>query len=207
MKIFVAGATGVLGRELVRLLAERGDTVTGMTRSASKRGTLERLGARPVVADAFDAPAVSRAVAEAAPDAVVHEMTALSDLGSVRHLDRAFAQTDRLRTEGTDILLAASRAAGVPRFVAQSFCGYLLAPGEPRVLTEEDALDPEPPAPVRSVMEAIGHLERAVTGAPGTTGIVLRYGGFYGPGTSLSRRPPGSQSEMVRRRRFPIVGG
>jgi 2-alkyl-3-oxoalkanoate reductase len=206
MKIFVAGATGVLGRELVRLLAERGDTVTGMTRTASKGGLLERLGALPVVADAFDAAAVERVVGAAEPDVVVHEMTALSDLRAMRRYDRAFAPTNRLRTEGIDILLAASRAAGVPRFVAQSFCGFLLAPEGPRVVAEDDALDPDPPGQFGSVVRGIRYLEGAVTGASWTTGIVLRYGGFYGPETTISRRPPGSQSELVRKRRFPIVG-
>jgi nucleoside-diphosphate-sugar epimerase len=206
MRVFVAGATGVLGRALVRLLVERGDTVTGMTRSASKRGVLERLGAKPVVADAFDAGAVADAVRAAEPDVVAHEMTALSELRAVRRFDRAFAQTSRLRREGTDVLLAASRDAGVPRFVAQSFCGFLLAPHGPRVVTEDDALVSEPPRPFTSMLAALRHLERAVTGASWTTGVVLRYGGFYGPGTTVSRRPPGSQSELVRRRMFPIIG-
>lgn len=205
MNIFIAGATGVLGRELVRLLVERGDTVTGMTRSAAKRELLDRLGARPVVADAFNTEAVGQAIAGAQPDVVVHEMTALSDLKSIRHFDRAFAGNARLRSDGTDILVSASRAAGVGRFIAQSFCGFLLAPGAPRVITEEDPLDPDPPAPFRSVIAADRHLERAVTGASWTTGIVLRYGGYYGPGTTISRRPPGSQSEMVRKRQFPII--
>lgn len=206
MRIFVAGATGVLGRRLVRLLVERGDTVTGMTRSPGKRDLLERLGARPVVADAFDRDAMGQAIAEAQPDVVVHEMTALSDLSSIRQFDRAFAANARLRSEGTDVLLSASRAAGVERFVAQCFAGFLLAPGGPRVLSEEDALEPDPPEAFRSVIAADRHLERAVTGAAWTTGIVLRYGGYYGPGTTISLRPPGSQSEMVRKRQFPIVG-
>ncbi len=206
MNIFVAGATGVIGRELVRLLVERGDTVTGMTRTESKRGMLEQLGARPVVVDAFDAAAVDRAIAAAEPDVVVHEMTALTDLGAPRDVNRAFAQTSRLRTEGTDILLAASRSAGVPRFIAQSFCGYLPAGGRPRVLTEDEELDPERAGPLAGVVERIRYLERAVTTASWTEGIVLRYGGFYGPGTSMSRRPPGSHSELVRKRWFPIIG-
>lgn len=206
MNIFVAGATGVIGRELVRLLVERGDTVTGMTRTDSKRGMLEQLGARPVVADAFDAAAIGRAIAAAKPDVVIHQMTALNDLGASRNVDRAFAQTSRLRTEGTDILLAASRSAGVPRFIAQSYCGYLPADGGPRVLTEDENLDPQHAGPLASVIESLRHLERTVTTAPSMVGIVLRYGGLYGPGTSMSRRPPGSHSEMVRKRWFPIIG-
>ena len=206
MNIFVAGATGVIGRELVRLLVERGDTVTGMTRTDSKREMLEQLGARPVVADAFDAAAVGRAIAAAEPDVVVHQMTALTNLGASRNIDRAFAQTSRLRTEGTDILLAASRSAGVPRFTAQSYCGYLPAPGGPRVLTEEEALDPQRAGPLAAVIKPLRYLEKAVTTAPSTVGTVLRYGGLYGPGTSMSRRPPGAHSELVRKRWFPIIG-
>lgn len=206
MNIFVAGATGVIGRELVRLLVERGDTVTGMTRSASRRGVIEQLGARSVVADAFDAEAVHRAVAAAEPDVVVHEMTALTHLGAPRNLHRDFAQTSRLRTEGTDILLAASQAVGVPRFIAQSYCGYLPATHGPLIVPEDEPLDPRLAGALAGVFEALQYLETAVTGASSTVGIVLRYGGFYGPGTTLSRRPPGAHTELVRKRRFPIIG-
>lgn len=206
MKIFIAGATGVIGRALVRLLVERGDTVTGLTRTPSKAGVLTELGAQPVIADAFDAAAIRDAIAAAQPAVVVHQMTALSELGAARNVARAFAGTSRLRTEGTDILLAASRSAGVPRFIAQSYCGYLPAAGGPRVVTEDEALDPQDIEPLAPIFEPVLSLERVVTGAAWTTGIVLRYGGFYGPGTTMSRRPPGAHSELVRRRLFPIIG-
>jgi nucleoside-diphosphate-sugar epimerase len=206
MRIFIAGATGVIGRQLVRLLVERGDEVTGMTRTPGKRALLEQLGARAVVTDVFDPSAVGQAISTSEPDVVVHQMTALSNLGSMRAFEREFAQNARLRSTGTDILLSASRAAGVQRFVAQAFGGYLFGRNGRKVLAESDPLDPEPPAPFVGMMAADRHLERVVTEAGWTTGIVLRYGGFYGPGTSLSRRPPGVQSEMVRKRMFPIVG-
>ena len=206
MKVFIAGATGVLGVRLVPLLVRKGYEVTGMTRTPSKRGLLERLGARPVVADALDADAVGRAISEAEPDVVVHQLTALSDLRGMRNFDRAFAQNARLRSEGTDILLSASRAAGARRFVAQAFAGFLLAPGNGALLKEDDPLAADPPKPFQRALRADRHLEGAVTGASWLEGIVLRYGSFYGPGTSVSRRPPGMQSELVRKRQFPIVG-
>lgn len=205
-RIFVAGATGVLGRRLVELLVERGCEVTGLTRTPAKRALLEELGARPVVADALDAPAMHEAIRGAEPEVVVHQMTALSELGSIRNFEKAFRQNARLRAEGTDILLSASREAGVGRFVAQAFAGFLLGSGAPEVLSEDDPLLTPPPEPFRRVLEADRHLEEAVLGATWTEGIVLRYGGFYGPGTTISKRPPGLQSEMVRRRLVPLVG-
>ena len=204
--IFIAGATGVLGRRLVPLLIERGHNVVGMTRSPGKRKMLEQMGARPVVADALDPDAVGRAISEASPDVVMHQVTALSDLRHFRNFEAAFAPNARMRSEATDILLSASRAAGVDTFIAQSFAGFLLSRAGKPVLTEQDALDPEPPAPFRRSFRADRHLEHVVTSASWTRGIVLRYGGFYGPGTSISKNPPGSQSEMVRRRQFPVVG-
>ncbi len=206
MRVFIAGATGAVGARLVPLLVQGGHDVTGTTRTPSKRDLLQRLGARPVVADALDPDAVGRAISEAAPEVVVQQLTALSDLSSVRNFDRAFAQTARLRGEGTDILLSASRAAGVRRFIAQSYAGFLLAAGERGILSEDDALDPDPPKPFRRIMSVHRHMETAVTGASWTEGIVLRYGAFYGPGTSMSVRPPGVQSEAVRKRQFPIIG-
>jgi 2-alkyl-3-oxoalkanoate reductase len=205
MRIFIAGATGVIGTRLVPLLVERGHAVTGMTRTPAKRELLTRLGATPVVADAIDAAAVNRAVAEAAPDVVVHQLTALADVRSVRNARRAFAANARLRSTGTDILLAAARAAGVRRFVAQSYAGMLLSGNGSPLLAEDDALGNEP-APLRGIQTADRHLEAAVTGATWTDGIVLRYGLFYGPGTAISQSPPGAQSEMVRNRMFPIIG-
>jgi nucleoside-diphosphate-sugar epimerase len=201
MHIFLAGATGAVGRALVPKLLERGHTVTGTTRSAEKAEALRALGATPVVVDGLDRDGVGAAVAAARPDAIVHEMTALSGLSDVRHMERSFATTNRLRVEGTDNLLAAARAAGVQRIVAQSFAGWPYARAGARVKTEDDPLDPTPPAQMRTILEAIRHLESSVTAAGG---VVLRYGGFYGPGTGLA--PGGDQWETVRARKFPVVG-
>jgi nucleoside-diphosphate-sugar epimerase len=156
-----------------------------------------------VVVDLLDQEAVGVAVGEAEPDAIIHEATALAGGIDPRHFDRDFAMTNRLRTEGTDHLLAAGRAAGVERFLAQSFAGWTSARTGAEVTSETDPLDPDPPAKMRSLLAAIRHLEQAVTAADG---IVLRYGGFYGPGTSAQLDPPGEQVEMVIQRKFPIIG-
>jgi nucleoside-diphosphate-sugar epimerase len=207
MKVFVAGATGALGKQLIPHLVANGHEVTGMTRSESKRDLIAGLGATPVVADALDPDAVGQAVSEAAPDAIVHQLTALSEeVGNIRNIDRTFAATNRLRREGTDHLLSAARAVGSRRFVAQSFGGWPYAREGGPVKTEEDALDPDPPKTIRETLAAIRYLEGAVVGAEPIEGIALRYGGFYGPGTSLGLDPVGEQVEAVQRRRFPIVG-
>jgi nucleoside-diphosphate-sugar epimerase len=204
MRIFVAGATGALGRRLVPLLVERGHQVTAMTRTAGKAAGLRAAGAEPVVADALDREAVLRAVTAARPEVVVHQLTALASTTSMRRFDQGFALTNRLRTEGTDHLLAAARAAGARRFVAQSFAGWPFARVGGPVKTEDDPLDPDPPAELRRTLDAIRHLEAAVLGAEGIEGVVLRYGGFYGPGTSAGEG--GYLLEDLRRRRIPIVG-
>jgi nucleoside-diphosphate-sugar epimerase len=204
MRIFVAGATGALGRQLLPKLVERGHEVTGMTRTPSKQALIEELGARAVVADALDAEQVASAVATAEPEVIVHELTAISDLGNMRNLDKAFASTNRLRTEGTDHLLAAGRAVGVKRFVAQSFAAWVYERVGGWVKTEEDPVDPDPIGPIHETFEAIRYVEDAVTGADWTTGIALRYGGFYGPGTSLWAG--GEHLEPIRHRKFPIAG-
>jgi len=213
MKIFVAGATGVLGRSLIPQLVERGHEVVGMTRSPAKQELLRSLGARPAVADALDPDAVAQAVAAAEPEVVVHELTALSEptsLREARHPDRssAFIKTNRLRTEGTDHLLAAARAVGAKRFVAQSFGAFRFARnGAGPVLTEDDPLGPDdPPENLRKVQEGYLYLERQVTSIDWGEGIALRYGGFYGPGTSISRAPDAVMAEPIRKRRFPIIG-
>jgi nucleoside-diphosphate-sugar epimerase len=193
-----------MGRQLLPRLAQRGHEVTGMTRSAGKAELVRALGAEPVVADALDAEQVAHAVAEAEPEAIVHELTALSGSLGLRHFDRDFELTNRLRIEATDHLLSAGRAVGVKRFVAQSFAGWPYARSGGPVKTEEDPLDAEPVASMRRSLEAIRHVEDAVTGADWTVGIVLRYGGFYGPDTSLA--PGGESTEMIRRGRFPVVG-
>jgi nucleoside-diphosphate-sugar epimerase len=204
MKIFIAGATGAVGKRLAPLLRANGHEVVGTTRSAGKVGDLRALGAQPVVVDVLDAGAVGRVLSEAQPDVVVHQATALSDLGNLRNLDEAFAETNRLRTEGTDNLLAAARAAGAKKFVAQSFAGWPYAKEGSAVKDEEAPLDPSPLASAAESMAAIRHLEEAVVGADAIEGIVLRYGGFYGPGTSLSEG--GEHVAAIRKRQFPIVG-
>jgi len=204
MRIFVAGATGALGHRLVPLLVERGHQVTAMTRTPAKAAGLRAAGAEPVVADALDREAVLGAVTAARPEVLVHELTALAAVTSFRRFDREFAVTNRLRTEGTDHLLEAARAAGARRLVAQSFTGWPFARVGGPVKTEDDPLDPDPPAQLRRTLDAIRHLEAAVLGAEGIEGVVLRYGGFYGPGTSAGEG--GYMLEELRRRRFPIVG-
>ncbi len=203
MRVFVAGATGALGKQLVPRLVAGGHEVTGMTRSASKQDAVRALGATPVVADALDPEQVAQAVAQAEPEVIVHQLTALSSL-DMRHFERDFALTNRLRTEGTDHLLAAGRAVGARRFVAQSYAGWPFARTGGPVKTEDDPLDSAPPDAMRSTLGAIRHVEEAVTGAGWTEGIVLRYGGFYGPGTSFDR--DGEHVELLRRRKFPILG-
>jgi nucleoside-diphosphate-sugar epimerase len=205
MKVFVAGATGALGRPLIKQLVERGHEVTGMTRSESKTDILRELGARPVVADALDPESVAQAVAESNPDVIVHQLTSIGEFNP-RHMERDFAATNRLRTEGTDHLLAAGRAVGVKRFVAQSFAPWPYARTGGMVKTEDDPLDTNPPSQIRTTLEAIKYLEKAVTEADWTEGIALRYGGFYGPGTSIGLNPLGEQIEMIKGRKFPVAG-
>jgi nucleoside-diphosphate-sugar epimerase len=201
MRVFIAGASGAVGRTLIPRLIEHGHTVVGTTRTPQKAEMLRALGAEPVALDGLDRDAVLAAVADARPDAVVHEMTALSGPLDFRRFDRTFAQTNRLRTEGTDHLVAAARAAGVERFVAQSYAGWPHARVGGWVKSEGDPLDPDPPARARPVLAAIRHLERRVLEADG---VVLRYGGFYGPLTGMA--PGAEQWEAVRKRQLPLVG-
>jgi nucleoside-diphosphate-sugar epimerase len=204
MNVFVAGATGALGRRLVPLLVAGGHRVVAMTRSPAKAEGLRAAGAEPVVADALDRDAVLAAVGDARPEVVVHQLTALADMTDFRRFDEGFAATNRLRTEGTDHLIEAARAAGARRLVAQSFAGWPFARVGGPVKTEDDPLDPDPPAAVRRTLDAIRPLEAAVLGAEGLERVVLRYGGFYGPGTSAGAG--GFIVEDLRRRRFPIIG-
>jgi nucleoside-diphosphate-sugar epimerase len=199
MRVFVAGGAGALGRRLVPQLVGRGHEVTATTRSASKAGELRALGARPVVVDGLDGVAVGQAVAEAQPDAIVHQMTALAAAADLRRFDRWFATTNELRTAGTRHLLAAAQASGVEKVVAQSYTGWNNSRTGGLVKTEDDPLDPEPATAQRESMAAIRYVEKAVVEAP-LTGIALRYGNFYGPGASES------MVELVRARKMPIVG-
>jgi nucleoside-diphosphate-sugar epimerase len=204
MKVFVAGASGALGKRLVPLLAESGHVVVAMTRSPHKADDLRALGAEPVVADGLDRAAVTEAVQRAEPEAVIHQMTALTNLKSFKRFDEEFEVTNRLRTVGTDYLLEAARQAGVRTFVAQSFGGWNYERTGGAVKTEDDPLDPSPPQAMTRTLEAIRHVEAAVTGAQHLTGIALRYGGFYGAGSGLGEGGP--FAEQVRKRKVPIVG-
>jgi nucleoside-diphosphate-sugar epimerase len=164
------------------------------------------LGARPVLADALDPEAVAQAVGKAEPEVVIHQLTAIDASSFGRSLDKMFAETNRLRTEATDHLLAAARAVGARRFIAQSFAGWPFERTGGPIKTEEDPLQEHPPKSVGQTLSAIRHVERTVTEANGIEGLALRYGGFYGPGTSLAVDPDGEQVEMIRKRRFPVVG-
>jgi nucleoside-diphosphate-sugar epimerase len=204
MRVFVAGATGAIGRQLVPRLVAAGHEVTGMIRSESKQAMIRELGAVPVVADALDPDQVAEAVASTRPEVIVHQLTAIPAKLDMRHFDRDFAMTNRLRTEGTDHLLSAGQAIGVRRFVAQSYGAWPYARTGGPVKSEEDPLDPSPARAMRESLAAIRHLETAVLGADWTEGLVLRYGAFYGPGTSMA--PGTEQVELVRKRKFPLVG-
>ena len=199
MRVFLAGATGAVGRPLIRQLLAAGHEVTATTRNPAKVDQLQALGAAPVVVDGLDSRAVTSAVARAQPDAIVHQMTALAGKPDLRHFDRWFAKTNELRTQGTQHLLAAARAAGVPKLVAQSYTGWNNERSGGWVKTEADALDADPLPAQRESLTAIRLLEDVVLSAP-LEGIVLRYGNFYGPGDS------DAMLELIRKRQFPLVG-
>jgi nucleoside-diphosphate-sugar epimerase len=202
MRILVAGATGAVGQRLLPMLIEDGHEVVALTRTPSKAGGLRALGALPVVADALDREAILGAVLGAEPEVIVHQMTALTGTTNVKHFDRVFAVTNRLRTEGTRHLLEAARAAGTRRVIAQSYTGWPFAPEGSAVKDEDAPLDPSPPREQRASLAAIVECETLVRAEP--EGVVLRYGGFYGPGTSLDR--DGDITRMVRKRGFPVIG-
>ena len=196
MRVFVAGASGILGRRLVPKLIDAGHEVIGTHARPERAELLQALGAKPVLLDLLDEGAVRRSVIESEPDAIVHEATALADAKFGRSLDKAFGGTNALRTRGTDALLAAAWELGVRRVVAQSFAPYRYARQGGPVKTEDDPLDPTPPSSASETFAAMAHLDEAVTGFGG---IALRYGGFYGA-------PDDGWGELVRQRKFPIVG-
>jgi nucleoside-diphosphate-sugar epimerase len=196
MRVFVAGGTGVIGRRLVPQLVARGHAVIATTTSGDRFGVLQQLGAEAVVMNGLDAASVDEAVAQAQPDAVAHEMTAIGK-PDIKHMGRWFALTNRLRTEGTDHLLRAAAAAGVTNVVAQSYANWNGIRRGGWVKTEEDPLDPLEGTTAQPVMAAIAHVEEAVGRAGGA---VLRYGGLYGPGAT------DDQVELIRKRQFPLVG-
>jgi len=203
MRVFVAGATGAVGRELVPALISAGHAVAGLTRSPVRAEAIKRAGALPIVADVFDAPAIRQAFASFQPEIVIHELTGLSGASDLIHFDRTFAATNRLRSEGTDLLLMAAREVGVRRFIAQSFCGWPYERRGSAIKSENEALDPEPPAEQRRSLEAIKHLEGAVTGSRVPEGVVLRYGTLYGVDTGMLDP---AAIDLIRRRRFPLIG-
>ena len=204
MDVFVAGATGAVGKRLVPLLVASGYRVVAMTRSAAKESELRAAGAEPVVADGLDREAVMQAVMRAEPEIVIHEMTGLTGVKSFKRFDDEFALTNRLRTEGTDSLLAAARAAGVRRVIAQSYGNWNYARTGNDLKSEEDPFDPSPPANQRKTLEAIRYLEDAVVGAADLQGLALRHANHYGPGTGFAL--DGDLVKLVRKRRLPIVG-
>lgn len=204
MRIFLAGATGALGRRLVPMLVGDGHSVVGTTRHEDKMAELAAAGAAPALMNALDAASVHAALAKAQPDAVISQLTALKNARNLKKFDDELAETNRLRTKGTDHLLDAARAAGAARFIAQSFTGWPNERSGARVKNESDPLDADPVPAARSTVAAISYVETVVPAAPGMAGVVLRYGSFYGPGTSLGEG--GDLLAMVRRRRLPVVG-
>ena len=196
MRILVVGASGAIGTRLVPQLIERGHEVVGTFSSAGNAERVRALGAEPIALDLLDPRAVRRTVLESGAEAIVHQATALANVRFGRSLDRSFALTNRIRIEGTDALLAAAGEAGVRRFVAQSFASYRYAREGGPVKTEDDPLDPDPPAMARETNAAMNHLDTVVTDAGG---IALRYGGFYGAANDGLVKP-------VRKRQFPVIG-
>lgn len=205
MRIFIAGGTGAIGRSLVPQLVELGHRVVASVRTRDRAPAAEALGAVPAVADPLDRAGLTAVVVQAEPEVVIHELTALAGAsGDFRKFDREFALTNRFRTEVTDTLLAAARAAGARRFLAQSFCGWPFAREGGAVKTEEDPLDPGPPAGFRTTLAAIRYVETTVLDASGIEALALRYGLLYGPGTGIAR--DGLLTDLVRKHRIPIVG-
>jgi nucleoside-diphosphate-sugar epimerase len=204
MKVFVAGATGVVGKRLVPLLVASGYEVVGMTRTQANEGWLRGVGAESVVADGLDRDALMQAVMRAEPDVIIHEMTGLTGVKSFKKFDDEFALTNRLRTEGTDYLLEAARAAGARRFIAQSYGNWNYERTGTALKTEDDSFDPAPPANQRKTLEGIVYVETMVVGASDLEGIALRHANHYGPGTSFAL--DGDLVKLIRKRQLPVIG-
>jgi nucleoside-diphosphate-sugar epimerase len=202
MRVFVAGATGAIGRPLARQLVEAGHDVTGITRSAERAQRLEKTGAKAIVCDALLADSLGPAVAEARPDVVIHQLTALPDRFEPRKRD-LYEATNRVRTVGTRNLLDTAKAAGAHRFICQSIA-FAYEPAGAQIKDERDPLFSNAPEPFGSAVKVVEQMECAVLDEEGIEGVILRYGWFYGPGTYFA--PDGSTAEDVRRRRYPIVG-
>jgi 2-alkyl-3-oxoalkanoate reductase len=199
MRVFLAGASGTLGQSLVPQLVEAGHHVIGSTRTPGKAAVLESRGAEPVVMDGLDADSVMEAVTSTKPDVVIHQMTALTELGNLKRFDREFDATNRLRTTGTDHLIAAAREAGAKRLIVQSYTGWPNERTGSMVKDEDAPLDAHPPKESTQTLAAIRYVEELVPALPDLEGLVLRYGGFYGPGNEML--------DMVRKRKLPVVGG
>jgi nucleoside-diphosphate-sugar epimerase len=203
MKILIAGASGAIGRRLVPLLVAAGHDVIATTRTAEKLDGLRLAGAKPILLDGLDRDRVMRAVASSRPDAIVHQMTSLASMRNLKKFDDEFARTNRLRTEGTRYLVEAALSVGAGTFVAQSYTGWPNQRHGGRIKSEIDPLDSDPPLQMTKTLDAIQRLEGIVLTA-GLNGTALRYGSLYGPGTSIS--PDGEIVDLIRRRRFPLVG-
>jgi nucleoside-diphosphate-sugar epimerase len=196
MRIFITGATGAIGQRLLPQLKERGHQLVAGVRSAAHLDRLRALGVESVILDLLDPEAVRLAVCAARADAIIHEATALGGVTDLKHFDRSFGLTNQLRTRATDHLIAAARASGVRKLVAQSYTGWPYGRGGGLIKTEDDPLDPYPLPSMRESLEAIKHLEHAVVGAGG---VALRYGAFYGA-------PDDPMLALVRKRMLPIIG-
>jgi nucleoside-diphosphate-sugar epimerase len=205
MRVFVAGSTGAIGKILVPQLVEKGHEVVALVRSPQKSRVVETFGAKVAVADAFDREALTEAIIKAAPEVIIHQLTALAGAGNLKKFDQEFALTNRLRTEVTDTMLAAARMVGTRRFIAQSFGGWPFAREGGPIKTEDDPLLSNPPANFGQSLAAIRYLEDTVRQTEDLEALALRYSNFYGPGTSIAH--DGSLVEMIRKRRLPIVGG
>ncbi|HEY0163077.1 MAG TPA: NAD(P)-dependent oxidoreductase [Edaphobacter sp.] len=204
MKIFLAGASGAIGQTLIPLLVEQQHEVFGVFRNPAHSDLVQSLGATPVLLDALDAQAVNDCIAEIRPQVVLHQLTAIPARLDLRHFEREFEITNRLRTEGTRNLATAAVHAGVERFIAQSHTGWTYARRGIMLKTEEDDLDPTPPPQMKTTLDAIQTLEHTVVREQGFTGIVLRYGPFYGRLSSISFE--GALAEELRSRKLPIIG-
>ncbi len=205
MKVLVTGGTGAIGKFLLPLMVDNKYEVVALTRSVTKAVELEDSGVTAVIVDPLDKPGLTAAVRRAEPDVIIHQLTALSGVGNFRKFDQEFALTNRFRTEVTDTLLAAARTIGTRRFIAQSYCGWPYAKKGGPVKTEEDPLDPNPPESFTKTLAAIRSLEDKVASTTFLEALALRYGMFYGSGTSIGKG--GAILKVVGKRRFPIVGG
>jgi len=204
VKVFVAGSTGAIGRSLLPLLIEKRHDVVALVRTPARAKDVEALGARAAVADALDPDGLRAAIRRAAPEAVIHELTSLKGVTNFRRFDQTFALTNRFRTRTLDTMLAAARSIGVRRFIAQSYCGWPYAREGSPVKTEDDPLDPTPPASFRESLAAIRYLEDTIRQARDIQAFALRYGNLYGPGTDISAE--GTVADLVSRRKLPLFG-